>query len=59
MLQYKIIENSRIEMLEREVTQLISDGWFPLGGVSVAYKHEHSHNIVSHLVYVQALTKQE
>ncbi len=59
MEQYKILSNSYVEILEREVNELIAAGWKPQGGVGVAYKHEHAHNLVSHLVYVQAMIKEE
>jgi hypothetical protein len=58
MLQYKILSSSYTEVLEREVNEMIAAGWIPQGGVAVAYKHEHAHNLVSHLVYVQVVTKQ-
>jgi hypothetical protein len=58
MKQYKILSNSHIEILEREVNEMLTQGWQLQGGVGVAYKHEHAHNLVSHLVFVQALSKE-
>ncbi len=58
MKQYKIVLNSHADILEREVNELIAQGWQPLGGVGMAYKHEHSHNVVSHLMYAQAMVKE-
>lgn len=57
MQQYKIVSNGHIDVLEREVNDLLAEGWQLQGGVGVAYKHEHAHNLVSHLVYVQAMVK--
>jgi hypothetical protein len=59
MLEYRILTNNHTDILEREVNDLIKEGWRPLGGVSVAYKHEHAHNLVSHLVYLQSMVKGE
>lgn len=59
MLQYKILSSSYTEVLEKEVNEMIAAGWVPQGGVGVAYKHEHAHNLVSHLVYVQVITRQD
>lgn len=56
-MQYKILSSAHIDILEREVNEFLAAGWQLIGGVSVAYKHEHSPNIISHLVYVQAIAK--
>ncbi len=57
MQQYKVVSYSHLDILEKEVNDLIAAGWKAIGGVAVAYKHEHAANLVSHLVYVQAMIK--
>ena len=56
MQQYRVVSNSHLDMLEKEVNDLLAQGWKSLGGISMAYKHEHAPNLVSHLVYAQAMT---
>jgi hypothetical protein len=58
MQQYKVITNGHIDILERDVNELLAKGWQLAGGISAAYKHEHSANLLSHLVYSQALVKE-
>lgn len=58
MQQYKVVSNSHLDILEKEVNDLIAQGWKPQGGISLAYKHEHAPNLVSHLLYCQAMVKE-
>ena len=46
--------------MEKEVTDLLNEGWNLAGGISVAYKHEHneSKHVPGHLVYAQAMVKE-
>ena len=36
-MDYKVIECGDVETLEKEVNELIQEGWQPLGGVSASY----------------------
>ena len=58
MQQYVVIDNAHLDILQREVNEKLAQGWKVSGGIAVAYKHEHSNNVVSHLVYAQALVKE-
>ena len=60
MKLYRIISYKEIAELEKEVVTLLNAGWALVGGIAMAYNHEHSdHHIPGHLIYVQALEKNE
>ena len=61
MKQYTIISGASASEVETQVAKLLNEGWKLAGGISVAYKHEHSGgqgHIPGHLEYVQALVKE-
>ncbi len=60
MIEYTVVLKSDLNELETEVANLINDGWKTVGGISMAYKHEHveGRHIPGHLVYAQAMLKE-
>lgn len=61
MKQYTTIIRSDLKEMDYEVAKLLNEGWKPVGGVSMAYKHEHGEgrHIPGHLVYAQAMLKED
>lgn len=59
MKKYIIISDSEPEVVENRINELLEQGWQLAGGLSMAYKHEHTEHghIPGHLVYAQALVK--
>jgi len=60
MAEYVIVSHAETIEVEKIVKKMLNEGWKLAGGISMAYKHEHSlHNehIPGHLVYAQALVK--
>jgi hypothetical protein len=57
MKKYKVVSKNELSELEAEVTKMLNEGWQLAGGLSMAYKHEHSDHghIPGHLVYTQSL----
>jgi hypothetical protein len=60
MKDYVVITYAELAIVEKEVRQLLNDGWTVAGGISMAYKHEHGHHgehVHGHLVYAQAMVR--
>ena len=53
IIDYHIEEWSSVRILKERVQQKISDGWKPLGGVSVALKNDATHA----MTYLQAMIR--
>ncbi len=59
MGKYKIISGPDLSEVEKQVNELLEQGWKLAGGISLAYKHEHNgqEHIHGHLEYAQAMEK--
>lgn len=57
MYRYKLIEASSIELLERDVNDLIDSGWRPLGGPCGAPFEDTFRR--PRIIYVQAMVLDE
>jgi hypothetical protein len=56
-MQYTVIEANTALKLAELINILISDGWIPLGGVSVSMSHDATGS--SYKVFAQAMTYKE
>ena len=59
MKKYIVVYKDQLPEIEQEINKLLNEGWKLCGGISMAYKHEHSGqaHVPGHIVYAQAMEK--
>ena len=53
-MEYKIVKGTIVYMFEIGVSQIIEEGWKPIGGISTCYNH-----ICESIQYAQAMIKDD